>query len=85
MLGFIIGQLLPWFVGCAMIAALWRVRVHGRTALVLGYGYLAGSLALTLWMRALSVFGIAFSWISIALPLTAAMAIAGWFARKRSP
>ena len=83
MLGLIIGQLLPWLVGSAGIAYLWRNPAPGRGALILGYGYLAGSLALTLWMRALSVLGIAFGWTSIALPLLAAIAIAAWLLRRR--
>lgn len=83
MLGLIIGQLLPWLVGSAWIACLWRNPAPGRGALILGYGYLAGSLALTLWMRTLSVLGIAFGWTSIALPLLAAMAIVLWLLRRR--
>ena len=83
MLGLIIGQLLPWLVGCTVIVSLWRIPVPGRSALVLGYGYLSGSLALTLWMRALSGFGVAFGWVSIALPLVTATAIVSWVAYKR--
>jgi hypothetical protein len=83
MLGLIIGQLLPWLVGSAWLACLWRNPAPGRGALILGYGYLAGSLALTLWMRALSGLGIAFGWTSIALPLLAATAIAAWMLRRR--
>ena len=74
----IIGQLLPWLVGCAWIVLLWRKPVPGRVALVLGYGYACGSLALTLWMRGLSAVGIAFGWVSIAAPILAATLIAAW-------
>jgi hypothetical protein len=81
--GLIIGELLPWLAGSLWIACLWRSAAPGRRALVLGYGYLAGSLALTLWMRALSVFGVAFEWTSIAAPLFAAAAIAAWLLRGR--
>src|SRR5690349_1105979 len=80
MLEFIAGQLLPWLVGCVTVASLWRARVPGRAGIVLGYGYLVGSLALTLWMRVLNAVGVAFGWTSIALPLVAATAGVAFFA-----
>ena len=85
MFGLLIGQLLPWLAGSAWIACLWREPVPGRGTIVLGYGYLAGSLGLTLWMRLLSSLGIAFGWTSIGAPMLAIAAIAaGLLYRRRA-
>jgi hypothetical protein len=79
----LVGQLLPWGVGSAMLACLLRDAGTGRGALIAGYGYLAGSFALTLWMRALSTLGVPFGWASIALPLLIAALAALWPVRGR--
>jgi hypothetical protein len=66
---------LPWLLGIAVLLALgWP---HGEMpgvalALRVGFGYFVGATLLTLWMRALSAVGVAFGWMSIALPLAAA-------------
>src|SRR5438552_5172897 len=73
--GLIAGQLLPWWIGVAWVSFLYRDPAPGRPAIVLGYGYLAGSFALTLWMRLLSALDIRFGWLSIALPLLLSTAI----------
>jgi hypothetical protein len=76
-LGLLAGQLLPWILGSVWVALLWRRDLPGRWPLVAGYGYLAGSFALTLWMRLASLAGLSFGWASIGLPL-AAIAVAGF-------
>jgi hypothetical protein len=48
-----------------------------------GYGYILGTLLLTFWMRALSVVGLRFSWLSIGLPLLAITAAFLAFAVSR--
>ena len=73
-LSLLLGQLLPWVCGAAWLAC-WLSNIGpGRAALIWGYGYLAGSFGLTLWMRALSSMGIPFGWTSVALPLAATAA-----------
>jgi hypothetical protein len=65
---------LPWLLGIAMLQALdWpRNEASGvATALRVGFGYIVGAVALTLWMRVLSVVGIGFGRASIALPMLA--------------
>jgi hypothetical protein len=79
------GLLLPWLVG---ISALLVLRSHrrslmapGEVAWLAGAGYLAGAIALTLWMRALSLAGVRFGVLQIALPLlvvSAAFACIAW-------
>ena len=79
MIGLIVGQLMVWAFGAACVAALFRgVEVGRRNALVLGYGYPIGTFALTLWMRALSFGGVAWSWVSVGIPLIAAVAVLQW-------
>jgi hypothetical protein len=66
---------LPWLLGIALLYVVgWpRGETSGVAfALRVGFGYFVGAVLLTLWMRVLSAAGIAFSWISIALPLAAA-------------
>ncbi|HEY3244110.1 MAG TPA: hypothetical protein VGM03_12250, partial [Phycisphaerae bacterium] len=68
------GLALPWLLGIALLLAFdWPRpsadaddggRAAGVAALRLGYGYFIGALALTLWMRALSIAGIGFGRIS---------------------
>ena len=82
MIGLIIGQLLVWALGAACVGALWRRNPAQGNSLVLGYGYVVGTVALTLWMRALSVVGIAWSWVSIGVPLLVGAAFAAWWVRR---
>lgn len=83
MLELIIGQLFLWLVGSVWVAFLWPEPAPGRAALILGYGYLTATLALTLLMRLLSSLGIAFGWTSIGFPLLIAMAVAAWLLFRR--
>ena len=46
-------------------------------------GYLVGALILTLWMRALSILGIRYGVVSIAIPLAALAAVAGFLLWRR--
>jgi hypothetical protein len=87
------GLALPWLLGIALLLAFdWPRpsadaddggRAAGVAALRLGYGYFIGALALTLWMRALSIAGIGFGRISIGAPLLIAVAaLFVWAARR---
>ena len=72
-----LGVALPWVLGSAALASMgWpRGEPAGTTlALRIGFGYVSGALLLTLWMRGLSVLGIAFGWMSIGVPLIAVAA-----------
>ena len=73
---------LPLLLGVAVLLALDWPRsedVAGRAALRCGYGYIVGALLLTFWMRALSLAGVRFGWISISVPLLAlAVALTVW-------
>ena len=79
MIGLIFGQLLVWGLGGACVALLMR-RSEGdhRNAVILGYGYPVGTVALTLLMRAESFAGIGWSWWSVGFPLLAGTALATW-------
>jgi hypothetical protein len=75
------GLLLPWVLGIALLLAARDAATPldgpGECAWIAGTGYLAGAVALTLWMRLLSQIGIPFGVASIGLPLLAlAVAIA---------
>jgi hypothetical protein len=79
------GWALPWLLGVALLAALRRRagadREAGEVAWILGCGWFVGTFALTLWMRALSWLGAAFSVAAIGLPLavgTIALAALAW-------
>ena len=87
------GLALPWLLGIALLLALdWPRpsadagdggRTAGVAALRLGYGYFIGTLALTLWMRALSIASVGFGRISIGAPLLIAVAaLFVWTARR---
>ena len=85
MIALVVGQVLIWALGSAWVAVLWRrsftsgdhsvLALHSR-AIIVGYGYAAGTLFLTLWMRLLSVVGISWSWLSIAVPIVTLTALA---------
>jgi hypothetical protein len=60
-----------------------RGRPAGSAALRLGYGYFIGALALTLWMRVLSIAGVGFGRFSIGAPLlVAVVALFVWATRR---
>lgn len=70
----IAGWGLVWLCGAAAVALLSgatqrRNAAPGTLAWMLGCGFLVGAFAVTLWMRALSLAGVAFSIGSIGLPL----------------
>ncbi len=70
----IIALALPWLVGSLLIHALVPRLEVGRRALVLGYGYLAGLLVVTLLMRGLNAVGFSLDLVnllSLVLPLIA--------------
>ena len=79
------GALLPWLLGIAMLLLLrpaaTALAAPGEIAWIVGAGYLAGAFALTLWMRALSLAGIKFGIVAIAMPLaivTIACVVLSW-------
>jgi len=85
----IVGLALPWMLGIAIVLALRASRgraldAPGEIAWVTGVGYFVGALALTLWMRALSIVGIRFGVAVIALPLFAAAAACAAYAVRRN-
>ena len=87
MLGLIFGLLLLWALGIACLAALPRRTAWsgepGAVAWMIGAGGLAGLFLATLWLRVLSLAGIAFSVAAIALPLlVATLALGAWVARR---
>ncbi|MCC6196231.1 MAG: hypothetical protein IT518_17390 [Burkholderiales bacterium] len=69
------GLLLPWWLGIAVLLAVrprtTALTAPGEIAWLGGAGYLAGAFLLTLWMRVLSLAGIGFTVVAIALPLAA--------------
>ena len=68
-----------WLPGVAALGVLRRPGrlAAGEGAWIAGVGYLVGAFGLTLWMRALSRFGVPFGVAVIALPLVVA-ALAGF-------
>jgi hypothetical protein len=86
-IGLLLGLLLVWSFGIACLAALPRRTPHvddpGASAWLVGAGGLTGLFLATLWLRALSLAGIAFGAAAIALPLLAAtVALGAWIARR---
>jgi hypothetical protein len=81
------GLLLPWALGIALLLAARDAATPldgpGECAWIAGAGYVAGAVALTLWMRLLSTGGIRFGVLPIALPLIALTAVLAWVAVKR--
>jgi hypothetical protein len=87
-LALIFSLALPWLLGIAVLLALgWPRGESPGIALALnaGFGYGVGAVLLTLWMRAASVVGMAFGWMSIALPLTLATAVLFFYAARKRP
>ena len=86
-IGLKFGLLLVWAFGIACLAALPRRSAHvdgpGERAWMIGAGGLAGFFLATLWLRALSLAGIAFGAATIALPILAAsLALSAWSYRR---
>jgi len=86
-IGLKFGLLLVWAFGIACLAALPRRTAFGDEpggrAWLIGAGGLAGLFLATLWLRALSLAGIAFSAATIALPILAAtLALGAWSYRR---
>jgi hypothetical protein len=81
------GLALPWLLGIAMVLGLRDARrplaAPGEIAWLIGAGYLVGAFALTLWMRALSLAGIRFGAVSIALPLALATLVFAYLGGRR--
>lgn len=73
-LALLLSAALPWAVGIVLMMLLRHSRVAlagpGEVPWLLGTGYLAGAFALTLWMRVLSMSGVKFGVLVVALPLT---------------
>jgi hypothetical protein len=83
-----IGLLLPWALGIAVLLALRggsrRLDAPGEFAWIVGCGYLAGAMLLTLWMRALSLAGVRFGIVAIGLPALVVIAACLYFSARRS-
>ena len=83
----IAGLVLPWLVGIAILLATRSAErapsAPGEMAWLAGTGYLAGAFALTLWMRLLSLLGVRFGIIAIALPLVVASVPLAWLGWRR--
>ena len=74
-----------WLPGVALLLVLRPPAplAAGEGAWIAGVGYLAGAFALTLWMRALSRFGVPFGLAVIALPVAAcSIALLAYVARR---
>ena len=84
-IGLTSGLVLPWLLGYSVLLTLgWPVAepdAGGGIALRLGYGYVIGTLLLTIWMRAVSAAGMHFGWLTIGVPLfglTALLTVWAW-------
>ena len=79
--------LLPLLLGIALLlllrAAAIELAAPGEIAWITGAGYLAGAFVLTLWMRGLSLVGIKFGVVVIALPLAIVTVACGLLAWRR--
>lgn len=80
-IGIAASVLLPWVAGTLLVRALWRGAPGGPGLLAIGYGYLVGTFAVTLVMRALSYAGIPWSLPVLAGSLVVLGAVAWWPAR----
>ena len=56
---------LPWLLGVVWLALVLRYPSEGRRAIVVGYGYLLGSVALTLIMRGVDAVGLPLTFVSV--------------------
>jgi len=82
----ILGWLVPWVLGVALVAALSRradrLVAPGELAWAMGSGWFVGALLLGLWMRVVSLAGIKFSVAAIGAPLAVAAALLLWIAAR---
>jgi hypothetical protein len=76
-----LGWGVAWLLGIVIVAALLRAvpKSGGVRAWTIGAGFFVGAFVLTLWMRALSRFGVPFGIASIAAPLGVATAALAWY------
>lgn len=84
--GLIFGLVLPWLVGVAILLTVpgsaRRLSNPGEVAWLAGAGYLVGAFLLTLLMRLLSLSGVRFGIIAIALPLIVLGVPLAWLALR---
>jgi hypothetical protein len=84
----VLGNLVVWGFGIALLAAApSRATSAGAPvsrAWTIGCGWFAGAFLLTLWMRLMSLAGIAFGMASVAVPMVVAMLAAIWLARRNA-
>ena len=81
-LALLVGNVLVWGAGWAVIAAARAARVDGGVAWSAGCAWFVGAFLATLWMRALALMGVAFGVVSIGAPLALVVA-AGLVLRAR--
>ena len=83
-----IGFAIVWLFGVLLVAAIGesdrKPEEHGRIAWLLGVGWLVGAFVLTLWMRVLSLGGVAFGVVAIGGPLALATLVLAWVASRRA-
>jgi hypothetical protein len=83
------GWVLVWVFGILVVAAIQRRSTRQRSgeswAWTIGCGFFAGAFMVTVWMRALSLAGIPFSFARIALPMVIASIALAVLVRRRAP
>ncbi|HVE48320.1 MAG TPA: hypothetical protein VNG69_01725 [Casimicrobiaceae bacterium] len=79
-----IGLALPWALGVAIVALVYRRTAAVPTTWIVGCGWFVGIFALTLWMRAVSLAGMRMSLATVGVPLVIAIGCAGWLAMRNS-
>src|SRR5512139_1961985 len=81
------GFLIPWMLGVLLLALVdgadGAASESRELAWTLGCGWFVGAFLLTLWMRALSLAGVPFGVVSIAVPLLLAFVVVAAWARRR--
>ncbi|MGI8895886.1 MAG: hypothetical protein ACR2HE_09605 [Casimicrobiaceae bacterium] len=85
--GLVLGLLLIWAMGMALVIALSRrtplLSTSGGLAWTVGSGAFAGAFLATIWMRALSLAGISFGIVAIFVPLLLLGAALAWLGLRR--
>ena len=82
----VVGWLVPWVLGAALIAALPRRQdapAAGELPWSIGSGWFVGALLLSVWMRVLSAAGVSFGVAAIGAPLLLLSALLVWIAWRR--